>query len=316
MYKLCIFQDEYREMYDRRYPITIVMPNNGEKENNISKNQLICDIVNNTHKFPFRVFEEYYIYFRKPCMSNAIIRSIFTERVCKFPRLQEELKKPSSLLTIVLDGYDDVIKKQANKFHTFLSNCFSKIGHKVYIIIIKCEVFDYPIPKSVKNDTRNNIILHSGNVFFMPCSFNNWTKEYYRDIKRLQTLLGGKKFTSLHEKVVKMRNMAYSFVRLECGTVADISPLSPTFKYTLPLEIKDLLLEYHSNKFPLILNYSHSSKYRVDFYKIQNPYRNWCDVTCNICMGSRQIPKCARKVSSYNMGKKQFKRYRYKYSFL
>ena len=68
-------------MYDRIYPITIVMPNNGEKENNISKNQLICDIVNNTHKFPFRVFEEHYIYFRKPCMSNAIIPSIFTERV-------------------------------------------------------------------------------------------------------------------------------------------------------------------------------------------------------------------------------------------
>ena len=87
---------------------------------------------------------------------------------------------------------------------------------------------------------------------FMPCSFNNWTKEYCRDIKRLQTLLGGKKFTSLH----------------------DISPLSPTFKYTLPLKIKDLLLEYHANKFQLILNYSHSSKYRVDFYNIQNPYRN------------------------------------------
>ena len=279
------------------------MPNNGEKENNISKNQLICDIVNNTHKFPFGVFEEHYIYFRKPCMSNAIIPSIFTERVCKFPSLQEELKKPSSLLTIVLDGYDDFIKKQANKFHIFLSNCFNKMGHKVQIIIIKCEVFDYPILKSVKNDMRNNIILHSGNVFFMPCSFNNWTKEYYRDIKRLQTLLGGKKFTSLHEKVVKMRNTAYSFVRLECGILADISPLSPTFKYTLPLKIKDLLLEYHTNKFPLILNYSHSSKYRVDFYKIQNPYTNWCDVTHNICMGSRQIQKHARKVSSYNMGK-------------
>ena len=149
----------------------------------------------------------------------------------------------------------------------------------------------------------------------MPCSFNNLTKEYYRDIKRLQTLLGGKKFTSLHEKVVKMRNMAYSFVRLEHGILADISPLSPTFKYTLPLKIKDLLLEYHTNKFPLILNNSHSSKYRVDFYKIQNPYRNWCNVTCNICMGSRQIHKCARKLSSYNMGKKQFKRYRYKYFF-
>ena len=137
-------------MYDRRYPITIVMPNNGEKENNISKNQLICDIVNNTHKFPFGVFEEHYIYFREPCMSNAIIPSIFTERVCKFPHLQEELKKP------------DFIKKQANKFHNFLSNCFNKIGHKVQIIIIKCQVFDYPIPKSVKNDMRNNIVLHSG----------------------------------------------------------------------------------------------------------------------------------------------------------
>ena len=114
-----------------------------------------------------------------------------------------------------------------------------------------------------------------------------------------------------------MRNMAYNFVRLEHGILADISsPLSPTFKYTLPLEIKDLLLEYHTNKFPLILNYSHSSKYRVDFNKIQNPYRNWCNVTCNICMGSRQIQKCARKVSSYNMGKKQFKRYRYQYFFI
>ena len=224
------------------------MPNNGEKENNISKNQLICDIVNNTHKFPFRVFEEHYIYFRKSCMSNAIIPSIFTERVCEFPSLQEELIKLSSLLTIVLDGYDDFIKKQANKFQTFLSNCFNKMGHKVQIIIIKCEVFDYPILKSVKNDTRNNIVLHSGNVFFMSCSFNNWAKEYYRDIKRLQTLLGGKKFTSLYEKVVKLRNTAYNFVRLECGILADISsPLSPTFKYSLPLEIKDLLLEYHTN---------------------------------------------------------------------
>ena len=167
------------------------MPNNGEKENNTSKNQLICDIVNNTHKFPFGVFEEHYIYFREPCMSNAIIPLIFTERVCKFPHLQEELKKP------------DFIKKQANKFHNFLSNCFNKMGHKVQIIIIKCQVFDYPIPKSVKNDMRNNIVLHSGNVFFMPCSFNNWTKEYYRDIKRLQTLLEGKKFTSLHEKLSK-----------------------------------------------------------------------------------------------------------------
>ena len=112
-----------------------------------------------------------------------------------------------------------------------------------------------------------------------------------------------------------MRNTAYSFVRLECGILADISPLSPTFKYTLPVKIKDLLLEYHTNQFPLILNYSHSSKYRVDFYKIQNPYRNWCDITCNIHMGSRQIQKCARKVSSYNMGKKQFKRHRYRYFF-
>ena len=78
-------------------------------------------------------------------MSNAIIPSIFTERVCKFPRLQEELKNPSSFLTIVLDGYDDFIKKQANKFHTFLSNCFNKTGHKVQIVIIKSEVFDHPI---------------------------------------------------------------------------------------------------------------------------------------------------------------------------
>ena len=193
-------------------------------------------------------------------MSNAIIPSIFTERVCEFPSLQEELKRPSSLLTIVLDGYDNFIKEQANKFQTFLSNCFNKMGHKAQIIIIKYEVCDYPIPKSVKNDTRN-IVLHLGNVFFMPCSFNNWTKEYYRDIKRLQTLLEGKKFTSLYEKVVKMRNMAYNFVRLECGILADVSsPLSPTFKYALPLKIKDLLLEYHTNKFPLILNYSHISK--------------------------------------------------------
>ena len=83
------------------------MPNNGEKENNISKNQLICDIFNNTHKFPLRVFEEHYIYFRNPDMTHAIIPSIFTERVCEFPSLEEELKRPSSLLTIVLDGYDD-----------------------------------------------------------------------------------------------------------------------------------------------------------------------------------------------------------------
>ena len=136
-------------------------------------------------------------------MSNAIIPSIFTERVCEFPSLQEELKKPSSLLTIVLDGYYDFIKKQANKFQTFLSNCFNKMGHKVQIIIIKCEVFDYPILKSVKNDTRNNIVLHLGNVFFMPCSFNNWAKEYYKDIKRLHTLLGGKKSTSLCKKLSK-----------------------------------------------------------------------------------------------------------------
>ena len=61
MYKLHIYQDEYGEMYDRKYPTTIIMPNNGEKENNISKNQLI---VNNTHKFPLGVFEEHYIYFR------------------------------------------------------------------------------------------------------------------------------------------------------------------------------------------------------------------------------------------------------------
>ena len=135
------------------------MPNNGEKENNIFKNQLICDIVSNTHKFPFKVSEEHHIYFRKPCMNNAIIPSIFTERVCEFPSLQEELKKLSSLLTIVLAGYDDLIKTQANKFHTFLSNCFNKMGHKVQIIIIKCEVFDYPTPKSVKNDMRSNIVL-------------------------------------------------------------------------------------------------------------------------------------------------------------
>ena len=154
MYKLRIYQDEYWEMYDRRYPITIIMPNNVEKENNISKNWLICDIVNKTHKFSFEVFEEHYIYFRKPCMSNAIIPSIFTERVCEFPGLQEEMKKPSSLLTIVLDGYDNFIKKQTNKLQTFLSNCFNKMGHKVQIIIIKCEVFDYPILKSVKNMTQ------------------------------------------------------------------------------------------------------------------------------------------------------------------
>ena len=135
MYKLRIYQDEYGEMYDRRYPITIVMPNNGEKENNISKNQLIRDIVNNTHKFPFRVFEEHYTYFRKPCLSNAIIPSIFTERVCEFPRLQEELKKPLSLLTIVLDGYDNFIKKQANKFQTFLSNCFNKMGIRFKLLL-------------------------------------------------------------------------------------------------------------------------------------------------------------------------------------
>ena len=58
MYKLHIYQDEYGEMYDRRYPITIVMPNNGEKGNNISKNPLLCDIVNNTHNFPLNIAEE------------------------------------------------------------------------------------------------------------------------------------------------------------------------------------------------------------------------------------------------------------------
>ena len=204
MYKLHIYQDEYGEMYDRKYPITIFMSNNGEKENNISKNQLICNIVNNTHKFPLRVFEEHYIYFGNPYMSHAIIPSIFTVKVCEFLRLEEELKKPSSLLTIVLDRYDDLIKKQANKFQSFFSNCFSKSGHTVQIIIIKCEVLDYPIPNSVRKDMRNNIFLHSGKVFFMPCSFHNWTEEYYRDIKRLQTLLGGKDFTSLCEKVAKM----------------------------------------------------------------------------------------------------------------
>ena len=102
-----------------------IMPNNGEKKNNISKNQLMCDIVDNTHKFPLRGFEEHYIYFRNPYMSHAIIPSIFTEKVCEFPGLEEELKKPSFLLTIVLDGYDDLIKKQANKFQSFLSNCFN-----------------------------------------------------------------------------------------------------------------------------------------------------------------------------------------------
>ena len=206
--------------------------------------------------------------------------------------------------------------KQIN--FTFLSNCFNKMGHKVQIIIIKCEVFDYHLPKSVKKkDTRNNIILHLGNVFFMPCSFHNWTEEYYRDINKLQTLLGGTNFTSLYEKVAKMSNTAYNFVRLECGIFTDISsPLSPTFKYTLLFEIKDLLLEYHRNKFPLILDYIHSSKYSIHFYKIQNPYRNWCDVTHSVCIGSRQIQKHARKVSSYNMRKKQFKRYRYKYFFI
>ena len=106
-------------------------------------------------------------------------------------------------------------KTQATKFQTFLSNCFNKMGHKVQIIITKCEVFDYPILKSVKNDMRNNIFLHLGNVSFMPCCFHNWTEEYYRDIKRFQTLLGGKKFTSLYEKVAKMRNMAYNFVGLK-----------------------------------------------------------------------------------------------------
>ena len=85
----------------------------------------------------------------------------------------------------------------------FLSNCFNKSGHKVQIIFIKCKVLDYPIPKSIRKDMRNNIILHLGNVFFMPCSFHNWTEEYYRDIKRLQTLLGGKDFTSLCEKLPK-----------------------------------------------------------------------------------------------------------------
>ena len=160
MYKLHIYQDEYWQMYDRKYPITFIMPNNGEKENNISKNQLICDIVNNTHKCPLGVFEGHYIYFRNPCMTHAIIPSMFTEKVCEFPSHEAELKKPSSLLTIVLDGYGDLINKQANKFQSFLSNCFNKLGHKVQIIIIKCEVLDYPIPKPVRKDMRNNIVLH------------------------------------------------------------------------------------------------------------------------------------------------------------
>ena len=54
-------------------------------------------------------------------MIHAIIPSIFTERVCGFPSLEEELKKPSTLLTIVLDGYDDLIKKQANKLQSSLA---------------------------------------------------------------------------------------------------------------------------------------------------------------------------------------------------
>ena len=121
-------------------------------------------------------------------MGHAIIPSIFTEKICEFPHLEEELKKPSSLLTILLDGYDDLIKKQANKFQSFLSNCFNELGHKIQIIILKCEVLDYHKPKSVRKDMRNNIVLHSGNVFFMPCSFHNWIEEYYRDIKRLQAI--------------------------------------------------------------------------------------------------------------------------------
>ena len=133
---------------------------------------------------------------------------------------------------------------------------------------------------------------------------------------RDHSLLGGKNFTSLYKKVAKMSNTAYNFVRLKCGILTDISsPPNPTFKYTLPLEIKDSLLEYHRSKFPLMIDYIHSSKYRVDFCKIQNPYRNWCDVTHSMCIGLRQIQKYARKVSSYNMRKKQFKRYRYKYLY-
>ena len=58
-----------------------------------------------------------------------------------------------------------------------------------------------------------------------------------------------------------MSNTAHNFVRLECGILTDISsPPSPTFKYTLPLKIKDSLLEYHRSKFPLILDHIHSSK--------------------------------------------------------
>ena len=119
--------------------------------------------------------------------------------------------------------------------------------------------------------------------------------------KNCKLYWGGEDFTSLCEKAAKMSNMPHNFVRLECGILTDISsPPSPTFKYTLPLKIKDSLLEYHRSKFPLIVDYIHSSKYRVPFYKVQNPYRNWCDVTHNMCIGSRQIQKCARKVSSYN----------------
>ena len=77
----------------------------------------------------------------------------------------------------------------------------------------------------------------------------------------MQTLLGGENFTSSCEKVAKMSNMACNLVRLECGILTDISsPPSPTFKYTLPLERKDSLLEYHRSKFPLIIDYIHSSQ--------------------------------------------------------
>ena len=74
------------------------------------------------------------------------------------------------------------------------------------------------------------------------------------DIKRLQTLLGGKKFTSLYEKVVKMRNTAYNFVRLECGILADISsPLSPNIQVHSSSQNKGFVARISHKQIPINL---------------------------------------------------------------
>ena len=48
MYKLCIHQDYYGNEYNRSYPITVIIPNNGEKNLFIPKDQIKYDILHNT----------------------------------------------------------------------------------------------------------------------------------------------------------------------------------------------------------------------------------------------------------------------------